>query len=237
MTFDRLLVIKRVEKPKHIKGNGVYWLCKCNCGSNIDVISSSSNLLAKRTRSCGCLNQERINNLKKYNKYYLSGEYGIGYTSKGEEFYFDLEDYDKIKDYYWFINSKGYVTSFVHLKDGSKSYITLYFHRIITNCSEDMTVDHINGRNTRNDNRKENLRICTHQENLFNKEIIKTNKSSKTGVFWNKTTNKWKSFIGYSGERINLGSFDTFEDAVKARVEAEIKYFGEFRNKNSYKRL
>ena len=36
---------------------------------------------------------------KKYNTYDLSGEYGIGYTSKGEEFYFDLDDYDKIKDY------------------------------------------------------------------------------------------------------------------------------------------
>lgn len=35
-------------------------------------------------------------NCKIFNKYDLSGEYGIGYTSKGEEFYFDLEDYKKM---------------------------------------------------------------------------------------------------------------------------------------------
>lgn len=34
------------------------------------------------------------------NTYDLSGEYGIGYTTKGEEFWFDLEDYDKIKSIY-----------------------------------------------------------------------------------------------------------------------------------------
>ena len=42
---------------------------------------------------------------KRHNKYDLSGEYGIGYTSKGEEFYFDLEDYDKIYPYCWVVSS------------------------------------------------------------------------------------------------------------------------------------
>lgn len=36
---------------------------------------------------------------KRYNRYDLTGEYGIGYTNQGVEFYFDLEDYDKIKEY------------------------------------------------------------------------------------------------------------------------------------------
>ena len=46
------------------------------------------------------------------NVYDLSGEYGIGYTLKGEEFYFDLEDYDKIKDYCWHINKKYVCTKY-----------------------------------------------------------------------------------------------------------------------------
>ncbi|WP_368488451.1 hypothetical protein [Clostridium sp. BJN0013] len=37
----------------------------------------------------------------KYNTYDLTGEYGIGYDAKGNIFYFDLEDYDRIKDFYW----------------------------------------------------------------------------------------------------------------------------------------
>ena len=49
---------------------------------------------------------------KKYNTYDLTGEYGIGYTSKDEEFYFDLEDYDKIKDYCWRITMQGYVRAY-----------------------------------------------------------------------------------------------------------------------------
>ena len=66
------------------------------------------------TKSCGCLNNEKRSllgkNSKKYNKYNLNGEYGIGWTSNtNEEFYFDLEDYDKIKDYCWFLDNRGYI--------------------------------------------------------------------------------------------------------------------------------
>ena len=38
---------------------------------------------------------------KKYNTYDLSGEYGIGYSNSGKEFYFDLDDYDLIKEIYY----------------------------------------------------------------------------------------------------------------------------------------
>ena len=50
--------------------------------------------------------EKKINRCKelfsKTNKYDLSGEYGIGYDSNGQKFYFDLEDYDKIKNYCWY---------------------------------------------------------------------------------------------------------------------------------------
>ena len=61
---------------------------------------------------------------KKYNTYDLSGEYGIGYTSKGEEFWFDLNDYNKIKDYCWYYNSNGYLCS----QNANCKHI--YFHRL-----------------------------------------------------------------------------------------------------------
>ena len=48
---------------------------------------------------------------KIYNKYNIGGEFGIGYTSKGEEFYFDLDDYDKIKDYCWYLNENKYLVT------------------------------------------------------------------------------------------------------------------------------
>lgn len=97
--FGRLKVIKRLNNND--KGEQV-WLCRCSCDGN-EKPYIRNRLITKNTKSCGCLSKEiaKLNmSLKKYNTYDLSGEYGIGYTEKGEEFYFDLEDYDKIKNYY-----------------------------------------------------------------------------------------------------------------------------------------
>lgn len=163
---------------------------------------------------------------KKYNEYNLSGEYGIGYTFKGEEFYFDLEDYTKIKDYCWCIDAYGYVR-------GNTKKSKIKFHRLITNCSDDMVIDHIN--HNRADNRKLNLRICSQHENNMNKGIAPNNTSGITGVFWNKKLNKWGATIGFKGKNIHLGVFDDFEDAIKVRKEAEEKYFGEYSYDNSQK--
>jgi len=233
MKFGKLTVIKKVPKPENRKNRGSYWLCKCECGSEKEIILSTSELTSGNTASCGCIKSDRLkeynkNTKKKYNTYDLSGEYGIGYTSKGEKFYFDLEDYDKIKDICWYIGSRGYVM-YTQRNENNRQFIL--FHRIVMECPEDMTVDHINGIKTRNDNRKYNLRICTHQQNLCNYPIPKNNTSGKTGVSWDNRNNVWKAQITYKNERINLGSFTSFKQAVKVRGLAEIKYFGEFRNK------
>ena len=57
----------------------------------------------------------------------------------------------------------------------------------------------------------------------------KTNKSGVPGVCWNKNANKWRAKLTYKYKIIYLGYFDNLEDARKARKDAEIKYFGEFR--------
>lgn len=109
--FGRLTVIKRVEdyiSPKGVKSSR--WLCQCECnGKNSLKVFIGNDLRGGKSQSCGCLKREKtiernkigkINKMfRKYNTYDLSGEYGVGYTFKDEEFYFDLEDYDLIKDY------------------------------------------------------------------------------------------------------------------------------------------
>jgi len=50
--YGRLLVIERVERPKHLKNARVYWLCDCICG-NTTVVSGDV-LRSGRTVSCGC---------------------------------------------------------------------------------------------------------------------------------------------------------------------------------------
>lgn len=58
-----------------------------------------------------------------------------------------------------------------------------------------------------------------------NTRLRKTNKSGFKGVRWHKASNKWISTIGYNGKEIHLGVFSEKEDAIKARKEAENKYF------------
>jgi hypothetical protein len=83
-------------------------------------------------------------------------------------------------------------------------------------------IDHING-DTR-DNRPENLRDVTRQENARNAAIPINNKSGIVGVRWNKETQKWVAFIKVDFRNIHLGSFGEKDDAAKARKAAEQRY-------------
>lgn len=225
--FDKLKVIERAED--YIQPNGKrspMWLCLCECGNK--TIVRGNKLRDKVTRSCGCLRREELFlRNKKYNNYNLDGEYGIGYTFKGEEFWFDLEDYDKIKNYCW-----HYAYDYIHTKIPSTGKV-LALHRLIMNPSEEMCVDHIN--HNKFDNRKKNLRIVTSQQNSYNRTIYSRNTSGTTGVSYAKTKKKWRATISVDKKWKHLGYFDKKEDAVKARKEAEEKYFGEYSYDNSMK--
>ena len=137
----------------------------------------------------------------------------------------DLEDIDKIKDYKWRVNDQGYALTDIK---GSTKKIRL--HRLIMNCPEDKVVDHIN-HNTL-DNRKSNLRICTLQQNNKNQKKKTNNKSGVIGVSWDNSRGKWCAQIMHNHKHIHLGRFDTIEEAIEARKQAEITYYGEYRNTN-----
>lgn len=153
----------------------------------------------------------------------MTGEYGIGYTCNGE-FYFDLEDYNKIKDYCWYINLYGYVTTI-----DRNTNKRIQMHRVVMDVTDpNIDVDHKNGSDTTTDNRKYNLRVATRSQNNMNKSKMRTNTSGVTGVSWHKRYKKWHSYIKKNRKQIDLGYFDVFEDAVKVRKEAEKKYFGKW---------
>jgi len=169
-------------------------------------------------------------NRRKQNKYDLSGEYGIGYTSKGEEFYFDFEDYETIKNYCWSINKLGYLLA----KRRDNPSKTIYMHRLLmkdelAKYNKKLQVDHIDINKA--NNRRSNLRLATAQQNRCNRKPIKTNKSGIPGVRYKEKQKKWYVVIQYKKKTHWIGSFDKKEDAVRARLEAEKKYFGEFRPK------
>ena len=97
-------------------------------------------------------------------------------------------------------------------------------HRVIAqraygNIPSDKEVDHINGCSL--DNRRSNLRIVTHSENLKNGKKRSNNRSGVAGVYWHKASGKWCARINSQGRQIHLGYYDTLEDAKTARIAAE----------------
>ena len=140
----------------------------------------------------------------------------------------DKEDINKIKEYSWHLNDQGYVITWI-----GEEHIRI--HRLLTEAKDNEVVDH-KDHNTLN-NRKYNLRKCTQANNTQNKALQKNNTSGVTGVFYHSINNKWIAQITCNKEKIHLGCFDNFEDAVDARKDAEIEHFKEFTYdpKNDYR--
>ena len=160
---------------------------------------------------------------KKYNRYDLSGEYGIGWTTNtNKEFYFDIEDYEKIKNYCWVedVGTTGYHSIRARVPGENKKVI---MHWVIM---DEKWYDHID-RNPFN-NKKNNLRKTTRSENNHNRSVSKNNTSGIIGVSWNKRNNNWRVRIMVDKSSIEVGQFMSKEDAIIARLQAEVKYFGEF---------
>ncbi len=87
-------------------------------------------------------------------------------------------------------------------------------------------VDHING--VRDDNRIENLRCATNQENMRNRGKTKNNKSGYKGVSWDEWSGKWVAKIKVDGKAVNLGRYILAEDASLAYETAAARNFGAF---------
>lgn len=229
---SRLTVIKQVDD--HIDSNGRHrarYLCKCNCGSDKDVFAYASDIKYGHTLSCGCLQKEIASKIgrksKKYNNWIEEvftdeyGSYRIGFTSNtNRKFCVDVEDYDKVKDYCWreCVDQTGY--HYLASRGGENTLLRIH------NLVAGKYYDH-KDRNTFN-NRKYNLRPATKNENARNKSLQINNKSGVSGVFFDKSCNKWRAYININGKRLYVGYYSNKESAIKSRLQAEADYYGEF---------
>lgn len=87
-------------------------------------------------------------------------------------------------------------------------------------------IDHADGNPS--NNHINNLRPCTHSQNMQNSKMQKNNTSNVIGVYWHKAAKKWAAQIMLEGKNMHLGSFKGKDDAIKARRDAERKYHGDF---------
>ncbi|MBL4886392.1 MAG: HNH endonuclease [Planctomycetaceae bacterium] len=87
-------------------------------------------------------------------------------------------------------------------------------------------IDHING--VRNDDRWQNLRSASYQENARNRKPCRRNSSGKVGVHKSYKKGWWGAGIGVNDRYVNLGHYKRKADAIAARLKAEKQFFGKF---------
>ncbi len=136
----------------------------------------------------------------------------------------DDEDFEWLNQWKW-CAKKGPNTSY------AKRATQLYMHRLILSAEKGMFVDHINGNGL--DNRRENLRVCTHAENMRNSKLSIKNTSGYKGVYWCKKRSLWIANIQNNGKVKNLGGFKIKELAARAYNEAAHNFHGEFARLNN----
>ncbi len=136
----------------------------------------------------------------------------------------DDEDYEYLNKYKWGFHrtkTNNYAIS-------SHRGIDLKMHRLILGLTkgDKKEVDHINRNGL--DNRKENLRLCTRQQNCYNRQPQHGRTSKYKGVSWFAESKKWRALIMNNGILIHLGLFENEIDAVRVYDKAAKELFGEF---------
>ena len=160
------------------------------------------------------------------NPYEINGDVVTMTTHDGRTFTIDKSDLNKVLTHTWCYSKTGYLVANM---DGKVRKLT----RFLLEPPEDKVIDHING--DPSDNRRCNLRICTITENARNARKPINSKNKYVGVR-KLPHGKYEARIMYNRKNINLGRYDTEEEAYQARLAGERKYFGEFSRNNQRER-
>ena len=138
----------------------------------------------------------------------------------------DDEDYERLNQFRWHANKKGYAMR--HLKTGKRN--TVFMHREIIGAYPGIFVDHIDG-NIFN-NQRNNLRLATNAQNCCNSGSRRGSSSSFKGVRLFRD-GKWHARIMANYKEIHLGYFKNEIDAAIAYNNAAIIHHGEFAKLNN----
>lgn len=152
--------------------------------------------------------------------------------TQGKTAIVSAEDFEYINQWKWSYDGHNHcaVRSETIKKDGKYKSKSILMHKLIMETPKGMDTDHING--DRLDNRKSNLRICTHRENMCNRKQSKANKSGYKGVSWDNKYSKWVTRIRTSEKYMHVGYFKDKLSAAKAYNEAAKKHHGKFAKLN-----
>lgn len=212
--FGRLTAIKRVGSDKYYYST---WLCKCECGK--EKICTSNSLKSGKIKSCGCLKKETAKRNGKKSK----GRYVKNLVGKKFGKLTVVELTNKRNNRNAVYKCKCECGTYKYVKSCS----LLNGHTKSCGCLQKEYVRKVQPIALEKSCYK-NTRPCN-----LSAKLQSNNTSGYKGVYMNR--NKWVASITFQKKYHYLGRFDNKEDAIKARKEAEEKYFKpiveEFKNK------
>jgi len=133
----------------------------------------------------------------------------------------DAEDFEWLSQYKWCLVQRG-KSEYAGRREKGRC---VSMHREIMKTPDDMVVDHINGNGL--NKRRCNMRNCTKAQNSYNSRP-RGGRSRYVGVTYRKRTGKYEAVIGYRGEKVHVGEFDSALEAAKARDRKARELQGEF---------
>ena len=151
------------------------------------------------------------------------------YGNERDRTQIDLEDVKKCSEYKWHkhesVRGKEYIFTRINGKP-------IRLHRFVLDYWDlEREVDHIDGNGL--NNKKNNLDIVTHHQNVMNQRKLPSNNiSGYMGVHFHSQNHNWVAVIKVNQKNIHLGSFERIEDAIACRRAAELKYFGKNKRSN-----
>lgn len=163
----------------------------------------------------------------KKRKIYREGVKAFVPLTMGKKAVIDICDVHLVDGYNWTCAKRGGGLFYAYRQEciGGGKMKSILMHRVILSASDNDVVDHVD-RDGLN-NTKENLRICTHAENMRNRKMPSHNTSGFKGVKKTKS-GRWSASIGFNGRNHHLGTFDSPEDAIIAYSEASRKMHVDF---------
>lgn len=212
-TYNRLTVVSRAENTK---AQCVQWLCKCSCGVLTKVTAAL--LRSGHTKSCGCLQKENSANRLTSHNMSRSSTYGIHRAVL-------TRCYSSTHNKYPNYGGRGITVCDRWREPAPQGFLN--FLEDMGERPEGMSIDRVDNNLGYS---KENCRWVDSSTQSYNQRRSKRNSSGVVGVKWWKTREVWVAEIHHQGERIHIGYFNDFDLAVTARKEAEIKYYGHYRD-------
>lgn len=225
--FGRLTALKATEKRINKK---VVWLCKCDCGNEVEIISTYLN--RGTTRSCGCLSKElsseRMKSLNKDQEFLEKLQQRRAEANRrdytGERFGMlvairPTEERKYNNEIVW------------EFRCDCGNYCYKAIHQTLhdnPNCGC-MTKEKYrnNGYNSIGKLHSE-IEYDTNAKMLRSDKARKDSSSGIRGVTWAKWANAWRAIITFKKKTYHLGYFKDKEDAIKARKHAEGMLFEPF---------